>query len=185
MSSSAEPASGSSVAWRGLTAILGDKHFDCCAAVELDGNQLCSMKRGNGDVLHVAFREGQGSWTRHRTVSCCAPATERSDLSFPGNTRSKRWKKVKLLHHQVVFCKAERTHVSEYYVYPMWENVERMWLFPHEQSLFQETEDPYWLQHLCFLVFMFEGRIRWGKWPGGAVPSSDNLLLRTCGSALG
>lgn len=61
MSSSAEPASGSSVAWRGLTAILGDKHFDCCAAVELDGNQLCSMKRGNGDVLHVAFREGRGS----------------------------------------------------------------------------------------------------------------------------
>lgn len=65
--------------------------------------------------------------------------------------------------------------------YSMWENAERMWLFPHEQSLFQETEDPLWLRHLCFLVFMSEGRIQWGKWPGGAVPSSNHLLFRTCG----
>lgn len=102
MSSSAEPASGSSVAWRKLTAILDDERFYCCAVVELDGNQLCSMKGGNCDVLHVAFREGRGSRTRHPTVSCCAPATERSAVSFPGKTRSKRWKKKE--------SKADRRH---------------------------------------------------------------------------
>lgn len=115
MSGSAEAASGSSVACRGLTSMLDDENFGCCAALELDGNQYLFNEKGK--LRRPACGVQGGTRLLNEATDCFLLCTcnrgERFELS-----RQHKVKKVKRKEKDVDVEK-QRELVSEYYVYSM------------------------------------------------------------------